>query len=100
MLHILYSMLHAMPIVLILLLFASFMYYFKPFAIFIINHTTCLICIKTCRGNDEIGYVEREETLAIEASRIMLWQHKCLADCAIGIDMTEIGACVETVVAA
>ena len=48
--------------------------------------------------DDEIGHIEGKETFAIETTRVTLRQHKGLADHALGIDMTEIGPCEETVV--
>ena len=51
------------------------------------------------RTDDELGDVEGEETVTIEAARIALRQHEGLGGDAVGIDVTEIGTRIETVVA-
>ena len=48
--------------------------------------------------NDEIGYIEGKETVAIKAAWIALRQHKGLADVPFGINMTEIRSCKETII--
>ena len=50
-------------------------------------------------GDDELGHIEGQETVAIETAWIALRQHEGLADPALGIDVTEIGSREETVVA-
>ena len=70
----------------------------KILAILIIDNLTGFISIETSRTNNEFGHIERKETLAIETTRITLWQHKRLGDVPLGIDVTEIGSCEETVV--
>ena len=69
-------------------------------SIIIVNKMTGIMAVEASGGNDEIGYIEGQETIAIETARIALGQHKGLADIALSIDMTEIGASEETVVAA
>ena len=76
------------------------MFHTEFFTIFFVDYPTCLMGIELDRGNGEIGHVKRKETVALETARILLWQHKRLAYYAIGIDMAEIRACIETVVAA
>ena len=67
--------------------------------IFIIDGAAGFVTIEVRRGNDEVGDIIGKETLAIEAARIALWQHKGLANIPFCIDMTEIGTCIEPVVA-
>ena len=67
---------------------------------FIVDKTAGLTTIEARRGDDEVGHVEREETVAIETARIALRQHEGLGDYTVGIDMAEIGPCEEAVVAA
>ena len=56
--------------------------------------------IKVCRGNDKVGRVEGQETLAIETAWIALWQHEGFADTSLDINVTEIGTRIETVIPA
>ena len=65
----------------------------------IVDETTGLMTIEVSGANDEIRHIEREKTLAIETARITLRQHKGLGDVPLGIDVTEVGPCKETVVA-
>ena len=65
----------------------------------IVDDMAGLMAIEPCWSNDEIGYVEGEESVAIESARISLRQHKCLGNNAACVDMTEIGPCEQTVVA-
>ena len=55
--------------------------------------------IKMSGRDDEIGHIERQETIPIEASGISLRQHKGLADTTLGVDVTEVGTRKKTVVA-
>lgn len=71
----------------------------KVLAVIIIDETTGFVTIEVRRTDDEIGYIEGHETVAIEAARMALGQHEGLADNALGIDVTEIGPCEEAVVA-
>ena len=57
------------------------------------------MAIEMSGGDDEIWHIERKEAIAIETAWISLWQHKGLADIALGVDMTEIGPREETIVA-
>ena len=66
---------------------------------FIVDGTAGFPAIETSGAGDEIGYIERKKTFAVETARISLWQHKCLGGIPFRIDMTEIGSSVETVVA-
>ena len=72
----------------------------KVLAIGIVDDATGFLTIKMSGADDELGHVERKETVAIETARVSLGQHECLADSALGIDVTEIGSCEESVVAA
>ena len=67
-------------------------------AILIVDEPSRLMTVEIRGGNDEIGHVERKETLTIVTARVTLWQHERLADIAPCIDMTEIRACEESVV--
>ena len=55
--------------------------------------------IKMSGRDDEIGHIERQETIPIETTGIALGQHKGLADNALSINVTEIGSREEPVVA-
>ena len=65
----------------------------------IVNKSAGLLTIETRGGDDEIGYVEGQETVAIKTTGIALGQHKSLADNALGINVTEIGTRKEPIVA-
>lgn len=56
--------------------------------------------VEVRRGDDEIGDVEGQETVAVELARMALRQHKGLGDRPLGIDVTEIGTREKTIVAA
>ena len=58
-----------------------------------------LMTIEASGTSDEIGHIEREETLTIETAWILLRQHKGLGNPALGIDMAEIRPCEKAVVA-
>ena len=72
----------------------------KVLAGIIVDDTAGPTAVEMCGGNDELGYVEGQETVAVELAGIALRQHKGLADAAVGIDVTEIGTGEESVVAA
>ena len=72
----------------------------KVLASVVVDKPTGLLAIEAGGRNDEVGHVEREETVAIETARIALRQHECFGDTPFGIDMTEIRTREETVVAA
>ena len=71
----------------------------KVFAGGIVDDAAGVTTIKTSRGDNELGDVKGQETVAIETTGIALRQHKGLADNSLGIDMTEIGTCKKAVVA-
>ena len=56
--------------------------------------------VEVGRACDEIRHIERQEPVAIEASRMALRQHKGLVDPAPLVDVAEIGARIETIVTA
>ena len=64
-----------------------------------VDGTGGLMTVETGGSGDEIGDIEGEETLTIETTGIALRQHEGLADITLGIDVTEIGARIESVVA-
>ena len=68
-------------------------------AILSVDGLTGLMTIKASGTSDEIGHIERKETLTIETTWISLRQHKGLGYPALGIDMAEIRPCEEAVVA-
>ena len=72
--------------------------YTKILAGFIVDDTASLVTIEVSWTNNEIRNIEGKETIEIEAAWISLRQHESLADNAIGIDMTEIGSCKETII--
>ena len=84
-------------LILFILLF-NLLAYAKVLSVFIIDESAGLVSIEMSRANDEIGYIEGKETSAIKTPRISLWQHKGLADSPLGINMTEIGPCEQTVI--
>lgn len=71
----------------------------KVLSVVIIDETTGFMTVKAGWSYDEIRHIKGKETVAIETARIALRQHKGLADMPLGIDMTEIGSCEETVIA-
>ena len=71
----------------------------KVLAGIIVDDTAGPTAVEMCGGNDELGYVERKETLPVKTPRIPLWQHKGLADVPLSIDVTEIGPCEKSVIA-
>ena len=64
----------------------------------IVDDATGMITIEARRTDNEIGHIERQETVTIETTRIALWQHEGLGDDALGIHMTEIRSREETIV--
>ena len=58
-----------------------------------------MMAIKVRGRYDEVGPIEGEETVAIEAAWIALRQHKGLADNTFGIDVTDIGSRKKTIIA-
>jgi len=66
---------------------------------FIVYDTAGLMTIEVSGGDDKFGYIKGKEAVAIEAAWIALRKHEGLGDNAIGINVTEIGACEETIVA-
>ena len=66
----------------------------------VVDDACGMAAVEARGGDDEFGDVERQEAVAIELAGIALRQHEGLADAAVGIDVTEIGTCEESVVAA
>ena len=64
----------------------------------IVDEADGLMSIEAGGGNDELGHVEGEETVAIETARVALWQHESLRDNTVGVDVTEIRTGEEAVV--
>ena len=65
----------------------------------VVDNATGMTAVETRGAGDEVGHVERQEALAVEAAGIALRQHEGLGGNAVGIDMTEVGPRIETVIA-
>ena len=72
--------------------------YPKVLACIVVDDATGMMTIEASRSDDEVGNIERKETIPIETARISLRQHEGLGDNSVGIDVTEIRPRIETVI--